>query len=47
MKIGGGRPRPYGQMQKFREVIDECSLLDLGFNGKKFTWFKNYPSGGI
>ena len=34
-------------MQKFREVLDECNLLDLGFNGKKFTWFKNYPSGGI
>ena len=43
----GGRPHPYGQMQKFREVLDECGLLDLGFNGKKFTWFKNYPSGGI
>ena len=43
----GGRPRPYGQMQKFREVLDECGLLDLGFGGKKFTWFKNYPSGGI
>ena len=22
-------------------------LWDLGFVGKKFTWFKNYPSGGI
>ena len=43
----GGCPHPYGQMQKCREVPDECGLLDLGFNGKKFTWFKNYPSGGI
>ena len=34
-------------MQKFREVLDECGLLDLGFSGKKFTWFKNYPTGGI
>ena len=43
----GGRPRPFGQMQKFREVLDECGLIDLGFIGKKFTWFKNYPSGGL
>ena len=43
----GGRPRPYGQMQKFRDVLDECGLWDLGFVGKKFTWFKNYPSGCI
>ena len=43
----GGHPCPYGQMQKFREVLDECGLLDLDFNGKKFTWFKNYPSGGM
>ena len=28
-------------------MLDECGLLDLGFSGKKFTWFKNYPSGGI
>ena len=34
-------------MQKFREVLDECGLLDLGFTGKKFTWFKNYPNGGV
>ena len=43
----GGRPLPYGQMQKFRDVLDECGLWDLGFVGKKFTWFKNYPSGCI
>ena len=43
----GGRPCPYRQMQKFRDVLDECGLWDLGLVGKKFTWFKNYPSGGI
>ena len=43
----GGRLSPYDQMQKFREVLDEYGLLDLGFSGKKFTWFKNYPSSGI
>ena len=34
-------------MQKFHDVLDKCRLWDLGFVGKKFTWFKNYPSGGI
>ena len=27
--------------------LDECGFLDLGFYGKKFTWFKKYPSSGI
>ena len=29
-------------MQNFREALDECGLLDLGFVGNKFTWYKNY-----
>lgn len=41
----GGHLRPYGQMQKFWEALDECGLMDLGFVGNKFTWFKNYPNG--
>lgn len=43
----GGRLRPYGQMEKFRNVFDECNLLDLGFVGNKFTWSKTYPNGGM
>ena len=43
----GGRLRPYGQMEKFREVLDECNLLDLGYVGNKFTWSKNLPNGGM
>ena len=43
----GGRLQPYGQMQKFREVLDECGLLDLSFVGNKFTWFKTYLDGGL
>ena len=34
-------------MQKFREVLDECGLSDLGFVGNKFTWFKTFPGGGV
>lgn len=43
----GGRLRPYGQMESFREVLDECNLFDLGFVGNKFTWSKTYPNGGM
>ena len=43
----GGRLRPYGQLQKFREVLDECGLFDLGFVGNKFTWFKTFPGSGV
>lgn len=34
-------------MERFREALDECGLLDLGFVSNKFTWSKNYPNGGI
>lgn len=37
---GGGRLRPFKQMQDFRAVVDECGLIDLGFLGNKFTWWK-------
>jgi len=43
----GGCLRPYGQIQKFRKVLDECRLLDLGFVGNKFTWFKTYLNKGV
>lgn len=31
-------PRPAGQMQAFREVIDFCSFQDLRWIGVPFTW---------
>ena len=33
----GGRLRSYMQMKNFRNVLDECGLMDLGFVGSKFT----------
>ena len=35
-KLGGAR-RPHWQMQQFREVINECGFMDLGFEGSNFT----------
>ena len=34
----GGAIRPHNQMPLFRDVIDECSFMDLGYVGSKFTW---------
>ena len=41
----GERLRLYMQMKNFRDVLDECGLMDLGFVGSKFTWFKNIANG--
>ena len=41
----GGRLKPYNQMKNFQDVLDECGLMDLGFVGSKFTWFKNFADG--
>ncbi|XP_075665213.1 uncharacterized protein LOC142634846 [Castanea sativa] len=43
-KLGSAR-RPHYQMQQFREVIDECGFMDLGFEGSKFTWSKHFENG--
>ena len=32
-------------MQHFRDVIDECGLMDLGFVGSSYTWSKHFDSG--
>ena len=36
-KIGGAR-RSQRQMDDFREAIDCCRFMDLGFCGPEFTW---------
>ena len=33
----GGRLRPNVQIKNFRDVLDECGLMDLDFVGYKFT----------
>ena len=34
----GGRIRAHDQMQAFRDVLDDCGLVDLGFSEPEFTW---------
>ena len=41
----GGRLRPHNQMQQFKEVLDECGFMDLGFKGFPFTWSKHWQNG--
>ena len=32
-------------MQLFQDVINECSFMDLGFVGLKFTWARHFEDG--
>ena len=34
----GGTPRSHNLMQAFREAMDACEFVDLGFSGPAFTW---------
>ncbi|KAF5452148.1 hypothetical protein F2P56_027178 [Juglans regia] len=34
----GGRARPEKQMSRFRKVLEDGGLYDLGWRGDKFTW---------
>uniref|UniRef100_A0A2N9G7B6 Reverse transcriptase domain-containing protein n=1 Tax=Fagus sylvatica TaxID=28930 RepID=A0A2N9G7B6_FAGSY len=40
----GRHARSERQMQLFRDVLDECSFMDLGFTGPRFTWTNNRPA---
>ena len=37
-----GAIRSHSQMQLFHDIIDECSFMDLGFVGPKFTWSRHF-----
>ena len=43
----GGAIQPHSQMQLFRDVIDECGFMDLGFVGQRFTWSRHYENGSL
>ena len=38
----GGRTRPHSQMQLFRDALDDCSFIDLGYVGFPYTWHKHF-----
>ncbi|KAG7947040.1 hypothetical protein I3843_14G073700, partial [Carya illinoinensis] len=37
----GSLPRPFKQMEDFRQSLAECNLGDLGYVGSQFTWCNN------
>ena len=39
--------RNHNQMQLFRDIIDDCGFLDLGFVGSDFTWRKHFDDGTL
>lgn len=39
-----GSNHSQSQMQFFRDVIDECDFLNLGFVDPQFTWSKHYAA---
>ena len=41
----GGSNRSHSQMQLFRDVLDECGFIDLGYVGSPFTWQKHFADG--
>lgn len=41
----GGLPKPQSCMDRFREALEECDLVDLGFSGDMFTWWNNSHIG--
>ena len=40
----GGRQRNQWCMDKFRQVLEECGVEDVGYEGDKFTWRNNNHS---
>lgn len=40
----GGAPRAESSMVKFRDVLEECDLHDLGFVGDVFTWRNHHQN---
>ena len=34
----GGRTVSINRSLLFKECLDKCNMVDMGFNGSKFTW---------
>lgn len=45
-KSGGAAPSR-SRMRKFRECVDHCNLIDLGFSGQKYTWSNKRQGLGL
>ncbi|KAL5828458.1 hypothetical protein ACOSQ3_017926 [Xanthoceras sorbifolium] len=43
----GGLARMGSAMDGFREAVDSCNLLDMGFSGSKFMWCNRQFGGNV
>ncbi|KAA3464007.1 reverse transcriptase [Gossypium australe] len=44
----GGLPRDQRRMETFRDTLEECGLMDIGYSGTWFTWERgNLPETNI
>ena len=43
----GSGSRPFNQIAKFTRVVDDCSLIDLGYRGPKYTWCNRRFEGNL
>lgn len=41
----GGRNRPQQQLDDFQQMLWDCELRDIGFNGSKYTWYNGRSEG--
>lgn len=41
----GGDDRPFSDMLRFRNVLDCCDLMDMGYVGPKLTWDNRREDG--
>jgi hypothetical protein len=46
-ELNGVQERSNAQMASFREMVDVCGLLDLGFKGRSWTFEKKVAGGPI
>jgi len=37
----------YGRVGKFLQMIDDCSLIDLGATSYKYTWYRRQANGRV
>ena len=41
----GGNPLNLRRVQLFKDFLDACGMVDLGFHGPKFTWVNKRETG--
>ena len=41
----GGNPLNPRRVQMFKDCLDSCGMVDLGFHGPKFTWVNKSEVG--